>query len=98
METERSLTRLQQPVAYPRAHPDESSQRKCTSNPTVAALHHQTLMDIAKHLTDDVYAPLKRTQQQLHLLQVQGYSTFLYIRPKHDSTKMSNLRINKRVK
>jgi len=60
MEPERSLTRLQQPIAYPRAHPDESSQRKYTSNPTVAALHQQTLMDIAKHLADDVYAPLKK--------------------------------------
>ena len=60
MEPERSLTRLKQPVAYTRAHPDESSQRKCKSNPTVAALHHQTLMDIAKHLTDDVYAPVTR--------------------------------------
>jgi len=60
MEPERSLTRLQQPVAYPRAHPDESSPRKCTSNPTVAALHHQTLMHIAKHCTDDVYVPVTR--------------------------------------
>lgn len=59
MEPERSLTRLQQPVAYPRAHPDESSQRECTSHPTVTTLHHQTLMDIAKHLTD-VHAPVTR--------------------------------------